>query len=656
MKRFRLQDVQIKDSNWLGKIRSNASFLDAMEIDRVLAGFRRTAGVETDALPYGGWEDSLIAGHGVGHYFSAQAMWIAYLRGQMRAAEIDARTEEYLSIQEELAANVKKAEMIVNGLSECQKSLGSGFLSAATVQDEDNPEIQFDVLEGKASAQQWVPWYALHKVLQGLIDLWQYAGIEGADSVTIALADWVCDRVLSWDEETRKRVLSVEYGGMNDSLYQLYGITGNESYLHAARVFDEPELYKDLLSFKNRMRGVHANATIPKIIGYLAGAFADDASERIAIAEKFFDTVIRNQTYATGGIGDMEHFFGDGLLDGSRTQCNAESCCAYNMMKLSQMLYEKTGKIKYIEYIERTLWNAKLGSIGPDGGYTYFNPMATGYYRLYSPASPKENPFWCCVGTGMEDFAKVEDQVFYRNGDEVVVAQWISSDLLISEDISLSLKVDFDEGVLILKHADRAGDPDKIPDLKEGEVKSPYETETIVKLRVPRWIKNRDKYLPDDEEYFRIILDGESGLRMEFEMELRSHVLPDAPSAVGFTYGPFVLGVPLGVEKWNISAGAGIDVYAPAWKVVFGSMVKGDITYGKTNKCILGEEFLTLPEGVTVESFCEDLSSYISKRDDGSFLLTGLSDCKGRSVELTLKPYWQMGDERYGIYWYLNER
>ena len=323
--RSELNEITITDGRWKACEDKNALFLSSMDPERVLAGFKRTCRIKTDAKPYGGWENSLIAGHGTGHYFSSLGMRIATLRGRENTSELE--------------ESIAKANAVVTGLKECQEKLGNGFLSAATVQDEDNPYIQFDVLEGKAEGQQWVPWYALHKVLQGIMDLWTYGHIAGACGTALALADWVCDRVLSWDKETRKKVLSVEYGGMNDSLYQLYTLTGDKRYLNAAEVFDEPELYEELLSFKNRMRGVHANATIPKILGYLEGAKAFDKAgikevvqPRITTAEKFWDAVIRNQTYATGGIGDMEHFFADGLLDGSRTQCNAESCCCYNMM------------------------------------------------------------------------------------------------------------------------------------------------------------------------------------------------------------------------------------------------------------------------------------------------------------------------------------
>ena len=624
--RSELNDIKITDVRWKACEDKNALFLSSMDPERVLAGFKRTCRIKTDAKPYGSWENSLIAGHGTGHYFSALGMRIATFRGRENSPELE--------------ESIAKANAVVTGLKECQEKLGNGFLSAATVQDEDNPYIQFDVLEGKAEGQQWVPWYALHKVLQGIMDLWTYGHIAGAKEAALALADWVCDRVLSWDKETRKKVLSVEYGGMNDSLYQLYTLTGDKRYLSAAEVFDEPELYEELLSFKNRMRGVHANATIPKILGYLEGAMAfdkagikEEVQPRITTAEKFWDAVIRNQTYATGGIGDMEHFFADGLLDGSRTQCNAESCCCYNMMKLSQLLFELTGKPKYLDYIERTLWNAKLGSVGPDGGYTYFNPMATGYYRLYSPSEPSANPFWCCVGTALEDFASIGGKICYRKDPDLYITQWISSDIRFGEQV-YKLRADYGKGRLTISCA-----------------QCDAET-TRVKLRIPRWIKNRDLILPDSEEFLDVAFPPDGTFELGFEMQLKITGLPDEASAKGFMYGPFVLCVPLGNDKWGINENAGIEVVAPAWKVVFDASVKCNINYGRTQRAVLDREYLTLPEGVALQAFSDNLEKYLAK-DNDRFLLTGLKDFRGGDISLPLIPYYQAGNERYGIYWYI---
>lgn len=136
-------------------------------------------------------------------------------------------------------------------------------------------------------------------------------------------------------------------------------------------------------------------------------------------------------------------------------------------------------------------------------------------------------------------------------------------------------------------------------------------------------------------------------------MKMTLMELPDEPSAKGFMYGPFVLCVPLGNDKWGITENAGIEVVAPAWKVVFDASVKSNINYGKTQRAVLDREYLTLPEGETEESFSHDFEKHIRK-ENGRFYLTGLSDCKGNKTDLPLLPYYDMGNTRYGIYWYIN--
>ena len=110
--------------------------------------------------------------------------------------------------------------------------------------------------------------------------------------------------------------------------------------------------------------------------------------------------------------------------------------------------------------------------------------------------------------------------------------------------------------------------------------------------------------------------------------------------------------MPLGEEKWGITENAGIDVYAPAWKVFFDESHKGSITYGKTTRKVLDNEYLTLPEGETLESFSEHFGNYIVKEKDG-IIINGLSKRNSEAEKLSLIPYYQTGNQRYGIYWYL---
>jgi hypothetical protein len=252
--------------------------------------------------------------------------------------------------------------------------------------------------------------------------------------------------------------------------------------------------------------------------------------------------------------------------------------------------------------------------------------MATGYYRVYSPEDPGENPFWCCVGTGMEDLAKIADQIYLTEGDKIIVAQWISSDLSLPDGRRLEMRVDFKAG--------------KISFVSSGDLD--------IRLRIPRWVKNMSGDFTDIS-----LKDGEAYSEL-FGVSLEVHSLPDAASAVWFSRGPSVLCVPLGDKHRGENAGAGIDVYAPAWKVVGDMAVRSDIIYGRTIKAVLESEYLTLPEGENLESFKDHLEKYISV-SEGRFILNGLTDHKGGKISLPLIPYADAGNERYGIFWYLKK-
>ena len=79
----------------------------------------------------------------------------------------------------------------------------------------------------------------MHKIMAGLIDAYEEAGNEKALTVASKLGDWVYSRTSKWSEATQRTVLNVEYGGMNDCLYQLYKYTKSDKHLSAAHSFDE---------------------------------------------------------------------------------------------------------------------------------------------------------------------------------------------------------------------------------------------------------------------------------------------------------------------------------------------------------------------------------------------------------------------------------
>ena len=226
---FALNDVRVTDVYYKGAQDADIAFLKKFDNDRLIAGFRENAGLAANAMRYNGWENGLLAGHSMGHYLSAAAQAVQ------------------ATGDEDLAA---KLEELISGLKECQEAAGSfggskeGFLFGANVQDASNVEKQFDIVQGDAQGNTWVPWYNTHKLLQGLVDTYKYTGNAEALEVASNLGDWAYNRVGNWTAEQQRRACGVEYGGMNDCLYELYKYTHKTEHKEAAHKFDEPDLYK----------------------------------------------------------------------------------------------------------------------------------------------------------------------------------------------------------------------------------------------------------------------------------------------------------------------------------------------------------------------------------------------------------------------------
>lgn len=627
MNGFALHEVVVTEPAFAAAREADVTFIKRLDADRLLSAFRRSAGLSDQGKePYGGWEDSRIGGHTMGHYLAACAQEIA--------ASGDPKLRE-------------RVDYIIDELAKCQESHGNGFLFGAKLDPGEEPERQFDIEEGKLAMEgfliTWVPWYTLHKILDGLLTVHRLCGNKKAREVAERLGDWVVQRVSEWSGETRRVILGKEYGGMSDCLYQLWHVSGKERYRKAAEMFDDVECMERLVADQaDTLAGQHANTTIPKFLGAM--------EQHPKLAEAFWDRVTERHAYATGGISDMEHFHEDFGLDARRTQCNCEGCCAHNMLKLSHRLYSRTPQKKYVEYTERLLFNAILGAINPANGTTaYFSPMATGYRKTFSKEDLEQNKFWCCTGTGMENYTKLQDEIYFTEGKGIWVNQYIQSELR-SEGRILHLELDWEEEV-------------KATLCYEGET-----SEFSLYLRLPSWAgaaphlacSGTEKEIVWQEDYLKVSGEWRAGdsVTLTFDVKVEAQVLPDQAHAVCFTYGPFVLAAKLGKAHWDEETGAGIDVVADAWKVVGNEEANVAIEYGETHRKVLSAEILhRRNKQESLADFLKNISHYMKRLPGGSlrFELTGTDGAEILGQPMVFVPYYEITDERYGIYWYVEE-
>jgi len=643
---FELDKVQILDNYYLSAQKSDIAFLKKMDTARLLAGFRTTAGIDTKGVrPYGGWEDSLLGGHCVGHYLTALAQAVK-VTGDKELKE--------------------KSQTLIAGLEECQKKLGTGFLFGAKVEDKEDVEKQFDILEGKKKGETWVPWYNMHKVLAGLVDTYKYTGNETALLVAEKLGDWIYARVSKWDLKTNQKVLETEYGGMNDCLYELYSYSHNKHHLEAAQKFDEKALFlMAAKGEKNCLDGKHANTQIPKFIGAIKrynvlkqlGEAKQEDEAYLADAEKFFGMVVKRHSFITGGISVMEHFRKDYHLDEIRTQTNCESCCAHNMLKLAKELFKATRKKEYADYYETTLRNAIMGAVKTESGAaSYFTPMATGYYKTFGEEEPEKNMFWCCTGSGMENFTKLGDSIYFRANDTLLVNQYVAS------------KVTWEEKNLVLTQKSDVTKSEEISfvlnALHDKEI-----SDVAIALRIPDWMHGEATIYVNGAEkmtaagnsgYVLLERNWEDGdvIMAKYPMSVESVGLLDQDAVFAFRYGPTVLAAKLGKEKMGEATWAGIDLTAPLYKVVGNECRKDTIAYGepKTTE-LLDSETLTIQKGTSVNEFVSHIEHYLVRDTESETLSFHL---KGTDADTTFEnglqfvPFNTLNDERYGIYWYFD--
>ena len=580
-----MKNVTLLDSYEQNAFNLEKKYLKSLDADKLLKGFCEIAGVDLDATKYGGWETSAIQGHTLGHYLTAVA-------------------QAYASSGDEKFKNI--TDYMVSVLAKCQSK--NGYLAAI-------PEEHYNQLETGDIKGTWVPWYSMHKILAGLVSVYEFAENEQALEVASNLGDWVYSHTSKWTEETQKTVLNIEYGGMNDALYDLYKFTKSEKHLSAAHSFDELTLFQPLYENKDILNGKHANTTIPKIKGALNRYLVTGEDYYLQVAKNFWDIVVNNHTYITGGNSEWEHFGEPKILDAERTNCNCETCNTYNMLKLTRDLFKITGDAKYADYYEITFINAILSSQNPQTGMTtYFQPMATGYFKVYS--TPYDH-FWCCTGSGMENFSKLSDSIYFHNSESLYVNRFASS------------KIKWEEkGLEVTQTAD-------LPNVKfiiNGVAKAK------IVLRIPEWTSNPTIKINGEKIEYKaknslIILEKEwnnDTIEYTLPMSVTIHKLPDNENAVAFKYGPFVLSANMGNCEMNTTT-TGVNVTIP----------ESNLNISDT----------LVIENDTIENWLENINENLVK-DENSMSFT----LKGTNQNLVFSPHYKQHTSRYGIYFHLKEK
>jgi DUF1680 family protein len=507
---FDLGDVRLLDSDFSRAAAINQRYLHTLPVDRLAHTFRVQAGIPSSAKPFGGWEkpDCELRGHFTGgHYLSAVA--IAYA------------TTSDLELKQ-------RGNQLVAALAACQQP--NGYLSAF-------PPSFFDRLS--SGQKVWAPFYTIHKILVGMLDMHEYTGNAQALQVATGIGNWTVRWLNGFSDAEMAHILKTEYGGMNDGLYRLYAITGSGRYLDAAHRFDQASLFDPLSAHRDELQGLHSNTQIPKVLGAARRYELTGEPRHRRIAEFFWETVTRNRSYATGGSSNDEFWNAPpGDLKGQLGLYSAECCVAYNLMKLTRHIYAWNGDPRAFDYYERTLYNARLGTQDGDGMKLYYYPLQPGAAKFYN--SPTDS-FWCCTGTGAEEFARFNDNIYFHDHDDLYVNLFIPSEL------------DWKERQLRLRQ-ETAFPREPLTTLKLS-LAAP--TTFALNLRVPNWIGNGARVRINGQpldvfaspgSYLTLQREWHDGDRVEMDLPMRlsTESLPGDDNLQAALYGPLVLAARLG--------------------------------------------------------------------------------------------------------------
>lgn len=643
-KHFDLEQVELLDGPMKMAMDLNIKMLMQYDTDRLLTPFVRQAGLssKTGNNPYADWEtkhpnfanwgasDFDLSGHVGGHYLSALAL--AY------AASHDADTKAQLK---------ERLDYMVTVMKDCQDVYDNdtqglkGFIGGQPMNDAWRALYKDGNTALHGNGNTAVPWYCQHKILAGLRDAYVYGGNETAKDCFLKLCDWCILVTSNLSDDKMEQMLGTEHGGVNETLLDAYTLTKQSKYLTAAKRFTHKYMLNGMQTLNTTfLDGKHANTQVPKYIG-IERIFEEDATATNyrSAAQNFWQDVTQNRTVCIGGNSVNEHFLSKENSNRYIDQLDGpESCNSNNMLKLSEMMADRTGDAKYADLYENTMWNHILTTQDPEtGGYVYFTTLRPQGYRVYSRVN---EAMWCCVGTGMENHSKYGHFIYTHDGNNTLYVNLFTPSKLVSDHFAVTQETTFPNSAQTKLTVGKAGSyaiavrhPSWAGADYQVKVNGTAVNQAVTKGKASYVTINRNWTMGDV-------------ITVELPMELRYEECPNYTDYIAFKYGPILLGAAttavaegdgsgLPYEALqNVYAGAGRMDHAPGSRATTKSLVDAPMLIGNR------ADVLGRIERQTTDNL--SFSIDVSRPEVTTY----------KWSSLTLVPFYQIHHQRYMCYWY----
>ena len=587
----------------------NRGYMARLEADRLLYTFRVNAGLPVGAAkPLGGWEQpdngqrsSELRGHFGGHYLSASAQLAA--NGDKEAQA--------------------KGDYLVAELARCQQKLGGAYLSAF-------PTTWWDRLE--KGERVWAPFYTIHKIMAGMFDMYRLAGNKQALQVLEGMAAWADEWTAPKSHEQMQQILTIEFGGIAETLYDLAAATNHDRWAQVGDRFHKRSFLNPLAARRDELRGLHANTHIPQAAAAARRYEISGDGRFHDVADYFFHEVATARSYVTAGTSNAEAWLAAPrrLTAEWRLSVNTgECCCAYNMLKLARRLYRWNPDPAYFDYYERSLLNHRIGTIRPNTGCTqYYLSLAPGVWKTFGT---DDRTFWCCTGSGVEEYSKLNDSIYWRDNEGLYVNLFIPSELDWSEKgLRLRQETKYPESPTVTLTI-TAARPERM----------------AMRLRAPGWLQQAPTVkvngraleasaAPGSYLTLNRIWKAGDKVEMELPMHLHAEAMPDDPRIQAFLYGPLVLAGDLGGEGLTEA-----HIIGPNFRVGAPGLEQYGSPLAAAN---------TVPPvpGIEIPKFraAGGPASWIKAGDKPLSFRTA-----GQKQDVTLVPLNSLFDRRYSVYW-----
>ena len=603
---FPLGDITLLDGPLKHARDLNVQVLLKYDCDRMLAPYRKEAGLQPRKPSYPNWDG--LDGHVGGHYLSALAINAATGNEECRK-----RMEYMISeLQLVLDANNQRPE------AWCHNYIG-GVPNSAKIW------TAFSKGDFGPYFGTWAPFYNIHKMYAGLRDAWLYCGNEQAKNLFLKFCDWAVDITADLNDEQMEQMLGNEHGGMNEVLADAYAITYDAKYLSCARRFSHKQLLAPMEKGKDCLDNMHANTQIPKVIGYQRIAELAHDMQYHNASEYFWEIVTRQRSLALGGNSRREHFpTKETCIDYVNDIDGPETCNTYNMLKLTEDLNRVNHQGMYGDFYETAMFNHILSAQHPEhGGYVYFTSARPRHYRNYSAPN---KAMWCCVGTGMEDHGKygqfiwTHDKGMKTEDDALYVNLFVASEL------------NWKERKMVLRQQ-TAFPYAETSNIEVTKGKGVF----TLKIRKPLWCDNFtvkgvgfivDSY--EENGFVCIKRKWKKGDKVEISMPMHAYIKPmiNVPQYVAIMYGPILLGMKSGTEDMR-------------------SLIADDSRFGQYAdgmKLPLDKAPILLPKHLN--DIAKDLKPIPDKP-----LHFKLATHMENVINGELQPFFEIHDSRYMMYW-----